>query len=68
MQTSKHLNNTSHLHINIVSFLAKKTQFKQTLVLKKKIKRKNLTYKHKMLMVFDYENLLVIGLLQCWLI
>jgi len=37
MQTSKQLSNISHLHVNIVSFLAKnkKSKFKQTLKLKK---------------------------------
>jgi len=36
MQTSKHLSNISHLHVNIVSFLAKKNQnLKQTPKLKK---------------------------------
>jgi len=44
--------------------LSKKSKFKQTLKLKNlKFKRKNVTYKHKMSMVLDYENLLVIGVL-----
>jgi len=35
MHTSKQLSNISHLHVNIISFLAKKSKFKQTLLLKK---------------------------------
>ena len=37
MQTSKQLSNRSHLLVNIVSFLAKKSKFKQTLKLKKNL-------------------------------
>jgi len=48
----------------LYDFLSKKPKFKQTLNLNNfKFKRKNLTYKHKSLMVFDYEDLLVIGVL-----
>jgi len=41
MQTSKHLSNTSHLHVNIVISCKKKSKFKQTLNLKKFSKTQN---------------------------
>jgi len=48
----------------LYDFLSKNPKFKQTLNLKNfYFKRKNVTYKHQRLMVFDYENLLVIGVL-----
>jgi len=48
----------------LYDFLPKKPKFKQSLNLKSfQFKRKNLTYKHKRLMVFDYEDLLVIEVL-----
>ena len=41
MQTSKQLNNISHLHVTLYHFLQKKSNFKQTLNVKKFSKTKN---------------------------
>jgi len=64
MRTSKQLSNISHLHVTLYNFLQKKSKFKQN----HKTKKNNLRGKIKhnkinRLMMFDYENLLVIGVL-----
>ena len=65
MQTSKQLSNLSHLHVTLYHFLQKENQnLNKILKLKKSSLRGKISpINIKRLMMFDYENLLVIGVL-----